>query len=82
VPTTTGGGRAWANSSVTRTSGGHFAPYAGKTLKWAFEDNGPNGGTLTKDRFYVNEGPSSCPHDGDPFIDWHVLISGDITVRP
>ena len=82
VPTTTGGGRAWANSIVTRTAGGHFAPYLGKTLGWAFEDNGPSGGTVTKDRFYVNEKPTSCPLYGDTNLDWHVLITGDITVRP
>ena len=82
VPTTAGGARAWANSFVTRTAGAHFAPYLGTTLGWAFEDNGPNGGTLMKDRFYVNENDSSCPLYGDPIIDWHVLVSGDITVRP
>jgi hypothetical protein len=82
VPTTTGGGRAWANSFVTRTAGAHFASYLGTTLGWAFEDNGPNGGTLTKDRFYVNENDSSCPLYGDPILDWHALSSGDITVRP
>ena len=54
---------------------------SGKTIGWAFEDNGPNGGTLSKDRFWVNEKPSGCPV-GDVNIDWHVLISGDITVRP
>lgn len=81
-PMTTGGGRAWANSFVTGTNGGHFAPYLGKTLGWAFEDNGPKGGTLTKDRFYVNEKPSPCPLYGDTNVDWHVLITGDITVRP
>lgn len=47
-PTTTGGGHAWANSVVTGTEGAHFAPYLGKTLGWAFEDNGPKGGMLTK----------------------------------
>jgi hypothetical protein len=81
LPTTVGGGRAWADSLVTKTTGGHFAPYLGKTIGWAFEDNGPNGGTLSKDRFWVNEKPSGCPV-GDVNIDWHVLISGDITVRP
>lgn len=82
LPTTAGGGRAWANTFVTRTSGAWFAPYLGKSLGWAFEDNGPNGGTLTKDRFYVNENQSFCPLYGDPNIDWHVLVTGDITVRP
>jgi hypothetical protein len=81
LPTTTGGGRAWANTFVTKTAGGHFAPYLGTTLGWAFEDNGPNGGTLSKDRIWVNERDSSCPLY-DPNVDWHVLISGDITVRP
>jgi hypothetical protein len=82
LPTTTGGGRAWANTLVTRTSGAWFASYLDKSLGWAFEDNGPNGGTLTKDRFYVNENQSLCPLYGDPNVDWHVLITGDITVRP
>lgn len=81
LPTTLGGGRAWADTSVTKVSGGHFAPYLGKTLGWAFEDNGPNGGTVSPDRFWVNEKPSGCPL-GDANIDWHVLRSGDITVRP
>jgi hypothetical protein len=81
-PTTLGGGRAWANSVVTRTSSGYYAPYLGKALGWAFEDNGPNGGTLAKDRFYVNEAPEPCPVYGGTNTDWHVLLSGDITVRP
>ena len=81
LPTTLGGGRAWADTVVTKTTGGHFAPYLGHMIGWAFEDNGPNGGTLSKDRFYVNEKPSGCPL-GDVNIDWHVLRSGDITVRP
>lgn len=80
LPTTAGGGRAWANTLVTKTAGAHFAPYLGTTLGWAFEDNGPNGGTLTKDRFWVNEQDSSCL--ADPNVDWLELISGDITVRP
>jgi hypothetical protein len=80
LPTTAGGGRAWANTFVTKTDGAHFAPYLGTTIGWAFEDNGPNGGTLTKDRFWVNEQDSSCL--ADPNVDWHALISGDITVRP
>jgi hypothetical protein len=82
LPTTAGGGRAWANTFVTRTSGAWFGHYLGRTLGWAFEDNGPNGGTLSKDRFYVNENTSFCPLYGDPNIDWHVLKSGDITVKP
>ena len=82
VPTTIGGGRAWANTFVTRTSGAWFAEYLGQTLGWAFEDNGPNGGTLTKDRIYVNEGESLCPIFGETNVDWHVLVTGDITVRP
>jgi hypothetical protein len=81
LPTTLGGGRAWADTFVTKTTGGHFAPYLGQSIGWAFEDNGPNGGTLSKDRFYVNQKPSGCPV-GDVNIDWHVLKSGDITVRP
>ncbi|HKY51302.1 MAG TPA: hypothetical protein VJP45_08595 [Candidatus Limnocylindria bacterium] len=79
-PTTTGGGRAWANTFVTKASGGHFAPYVGTTLGWAFEDNGPNGGGLTKDRLWVNEADSSCVADLN--VDWHELVSGDLTVRP
>jgi hypothetical protein len=82
VPTTTGGGRAWANSFVTKTSGAYFAPNLGKTIGWAFEDNGPNGGTLTKDRFRVNERPGSCPLYGDPTFDFYELVTGDITVKP
>jgi hypothetical protein len=82
VPTTVGGGRAWANSFVTKTTGAYFAPNLGKTIGWAFEDNGPNGGTTTKDRFRVNERPGSCPVPGDPTFDFFELITGDITVRP
>lgn len=81
LPTTLGGARAWADTFVTKTSGGHFGPYLGDSLGWAFEDNGPNGGTLSKDRIWVNEDPSGCPL-GDANLDWHVLRTGDITVRP
>lgn len=81
VPTTLGGGRAWANSHVTSTSG-YFVPQSNKTIGWAFEDNGPNGGTLTKDRWRVEEKPGSCPVYGDPTFDYYTLISGDVTVRP
>ena len=45
-PTTIGGGRAWANTFVTSTTGSYFAKELGKTVGWGFEDNGPNGGTL------------------------------------
>jgi hypothetical protein len=82
IPTTIGGGRAWANSFVTQTTGPYFAPHLGKTIGWAFEDNGPNGGTLQKDRFRVVERPGSCPMPGDPISDYYVLDSGDVTVRP
>lgn len=82
VPTTLGGGRAWANSVVTSGSGALFAPQVGNTIGWAFEDNGPNGGTLMKDRFKVNEFPGSCPLPGDPNKDFYNLVSGDITVKP
>jgi hypothetical protein len=82
VPTAIGGGRAWANSVVTQGSGAHFAPQVGNTIGWAFEDNGPNGGTLTKDRWKVNERPGSCPLYGDPNMDYYDLLSGDVTVRP
>ena len=83
VPNTTAGGRAWANTLVTKTSGAFYAPYPGKTIKWAFDDNGPNGGTLQKDRVRVEEGPGSCPLYGDPTtLEQYVLITGDITVRP
>jgi hypothetical protein len=82
VPTTVGGGRAWANTVVTKTTGAYFAPHLGKTIGWAFEDNGPDGGTLTKDRFRVIERPGSCPVPGDPTFDYYELVTGDITVRP
>lgn len=81
VPTTVGGGRAWANSLVTQTTG-YFVTQQGKTIGWAFEDNGPNGGTLSKDRFRVEEKAGSCPVYGDPATDWYTLTSGDITVKP
>lgn len=82
-PTTLGGGRAWANSFVTSTSGAFFASQAGKTVGWAFEDNGPNGGTVIKDRWRVVERPGSCPAFGDPSpIDFYTLKTGDVSVRP
>jgi hypothetical protein len=82
-PTTLGGGRAWANSFVTSTSGSFFAPNLGKTVGWGFEDNGPNGGTLYKDRWRVVERPGSCPVPGDPGpTDFLPIDSGDLTVRP
>jgi len=83
VPTTIGGGRAWANSFVTSTSGSFFAPQNGKTIGWAFEDNGPNGGTVVKDRWRVVERPGSCPQWTDPSpTDMYTVLSGDVTVRP
>jgi hypothetical protein len=81
VPVTVGAARAWANSFVTSTTG-YFVTQQSKTIGWAFEDNGPNGGTLTKDRFRVEEKPGSCPVYGDPATDWFTLNSGDITVKP
>jgi hypothetical protein len=84
VPLTVGGGRAWANSFVTQTSGvnARFNSQLGNTIGWAFEDNGPNGGTLKKDRWKVNERPGSCPVYGDPNMDFYEVLSGDVTVRP
>jgi hypothetical protein len=82
VPTTIGGGRAWANSVVTRASGPRFTSQLGNTIGWAFEDNGPNGGTLRKDRWKVNEQPGSCPLYGDPNMYFYELVTGDVTVRP
>jgi hypothetical protein len=83
VPTTIGGGRAWANSFVTSTTGPFFAPQLGQTIGWAFEDNGPKGGTLTKDRWRVVERPGSCPAPGDPSpTDFYTVLTGDVTVRP
>ena len=82
-PTTLGGGRAWANSFVTSTSGPYFAPQSGKTIGWAFEDNGPDGGTVVKDRWRVVERPGSCPLVGDPSPnDFYDVRTGDVTVRP
>lgn len=82
-PATLGGGRAWANSFVTSTSGSFFAPQSGKTIGWAFEDNGPDGGTVTKDRWRVIERPGSCPLVGDPSpTDFYTIRTGDVTVRP
>jgi len=82
VPTTIGGGRAWANSVVTQGSGPRFASQIGNTIGWAFEDNGPHGGTLKKDRWKVQEQPGSCPLYGDPNMYYYELVSGDLTVRP
>ena len=82
VPTTIGGGRAWANSVVTKASGPRFTAQLGNTIGWAFEDNGPNGGTLTKDRWKVNEQPGSCPLYGDPNMYYYEVVTGDVTVRP
>jgi hypothetical protein len=82
VPTTLGGGRAWANSVVTKASGARFTNQIGNTIGWAFEDNGPNGGTTTKDRWKVNEQPGSCPLYGDPNMYYYDLVTGDLTVRP
>ena len=81
-PTTIGGGRAWANTFVTRTTGSFFAPHLGKTVGWGFEDNGPNGGTLTKDRWRVEEKPGTCPVPEATMTDYFVLLTGDLTVRP
>ena len=82
-PLTLGGGRAWANTFVTATTGAFFAPNLGKTVGWGFEDNGPNGGTLYKDRWRVVERPGSCPVPGDPGpTDFLPIDTGDITVRP
>jgi hypothetical protein len=81
VPTTLGGGRAWANSYVSSTTG-YFNTQLHKTIGWAYEDNGPNGGTFTNDRWRVEEKPGSCPVYGDPTTDYYTLLSGDLTVRP
>jgi hypothetical protein len=84
-PTMLGGGRAWANTFVTRTTGSYFAPHQGKTIGWVFEDNGPNGGTTKKDRWRVIEQEGSCPVPGYPGldpVDYYTLKSGDVTVRP
>lgn len=82
VPVTIGAARAWANSVVTQASGPRFASQIGNTIGWAFEDNGPKGGTTTKDRWKVNEQPGSCPLYGDPNMYYYELVSGDLTVRP
>jgi len=83
VPTTIGGGRAWASSFVTSTSGSFFAAQNGKTIGWAFEDNGPNGGTVLNDRWRVVERPGSCPLYTDPNPDdMYTVKTGDVTVRP
>ena len=83
VPVTIGSARAWASSLVTSTTGAFFAPQLGKTIGWGFEDNGPNGGTLMKDRWRVEEKPGSCPLVGDPRPDeFYTLLTGDLTVRP
>ena len=82
-PTNVGGGRAWANSFVTSTSGSFFAHNHGTTIGWGFEDNGPKGGTLTKDRWRVVERPGSCPLPGDPSpTEFYTVRTGDVTVRP
>jgi hypothetical protein len=81
-PTAVGGGRAWANSFVTSTRGAFFAPQLGKTIGWGFEDNGPHGGTIAKDRWRVEEKPGSCPVPEATMTDYYTLISGDLTVRP
>jgi hypothetical protein len=81
-PTTIGGGRAWANSFVTYTTGSFFAAQNGKTIGWGFEDNGPHGGTLTKDRWRVEEKPGTCPYPEVTMTDYYTLLTGDLTVRP
>jgi hypothetical protein len=81
-PTAIGGGRAWANTFVTRTTGSFFAPHLGKTVGWGFEDNGPNGGTLTKDRWRVEEKPGTCPVPEATMTEYFTLVTGDVTVRP
>jgi len=82
VPSPTGiGGQAWANSFVTSTSG-FFTRNANSTIGWGFEDNGPNGGTVIKDRWRVVEHPGSCPLPGDPSPnDFYTVRTGDVTVR-
>lgn len=82
VPVTVGSARAWANSVVTQASGPRFTSQLGNTIGWAFEDNGPKGGTTAKDRWKVQESPGSCPLYGDPNMYYYELISGDVTVRP
>ena len=83
IPLGINGGQAWANSVVTSTSGAFFAPQFGKTIGWGFEDNGPNGGTVVKDRWRVIERPGSCPNVGDPPPqDFYTVETGDLTVKP
>jgi len=83
IPVAIGSAQAWANSFVTSTTGSFFAPQLGKTIGWGFEDNGPNGGTLIKDRWRVVEHKGSCPMVGDPSPnDFYDLKTGDLTVRP
>jgi hypothetical protein len=82
VPVTIGSARAWANSVVTSGSGPRFTSQIGNTIGWAFEDNGPKGGTTAKDRWKVQESPGSCPLYGDPNMYYYELVSGDLTVRP
>ena len=82
VPVAIGTAQAWANSFVT-SANGFFAAQSGKTIGWAFEDNGPNGGTLTADRWRVIERQGSCPSPGDPSpTDMYGVKTGDVTVRP
>ena len=79
-PTGTGS-RAWANSFVTSVSG-FFTRNSGSTIGWGFEDNGPNGGTVVKDRWRVVEHQGSCPLVGDPSPnDFYTVKTGDVTVR-
>ena len=83
VPVAIGSAQAWANSFVTSTSGPYFAPQLGKTIGWAFEDNGPKGGTVIRDRWRVVEHQGSCPSAGDPSpTDMYDLDTGDLTVTP
>lgn len=82
VPTTIGAGRAWANSVVTGATGPLFAGQIGNTIGWAFEDNGPKGGTTAKDRWKVNGTPGSCPLYGDPNGTSTSSSPGGLTVRP
>jgi hypothetical protein len=81
VPVTIGGGKAWADSFVTSTSGAHFAEYRSTTIGWGFEDNGPKG-SPTKDRFRVLGRDSLCPVPVDPDQFFMELRTGNITIRP
>ena len=75
------GGQAWANSFVTSSSG-FFTRNSASTIGWGFEDNGPNGGTVVKDRWRVVEHQGSCPLVGDPSPqDFYTVKTGDVTVR-